>query len=66
MPNTVTPKERAIQIFTPFWKEPQNNFFDARRETIYLINTLLDEAKYANHLETITYFEKVLKEAENL
>jgi hypothetical protein len=60
---TLQPKQRAEEIFHTFYKKENHNFFTAKDDILTLLDIVIDESKYGNHLEAVTYWEKVKKEA---
>ena len=62
----ISPEERAKQIWHTFWKKPEANFFTAKEDSVFLVNTFVNESKYGNHLSAVTYWEEVLKCVNNL
>ena len=62
----VQPQQRAKEIFHTFYRKRNHNFFTAKEDVLTLIDIYLDESRYGNHLEAVSYWEKVKKEAEKL
>jgi hypothetical protein len=60
------PRQKAAQIWHTFFKKEIHSFFSAKDDTLTLIDTYINESKYGNHLEAVTYWEKVKKAAKNL
>jgi len=62
----IQPLQRAKEIFHVFYKKENNNFFTAKDDSLTLIDIYIQESKFGNHLEAVTYWEKVKKEAKEL
>ncbi|MEI9934148.1 MAG: hypothetical protein WDM71_04715 [Ferruginibacter sp.] len=60
------PQQRAKEIFHSFYKKENHNFFTAKDDILTLIDIYINESKFGNHLEAVTYWEKVKKEAKKL
>ncbi|HTB53576.1 MAG TPA: hypothetical protein VK718_12470 [Ferruginibacter sp.] len=63
---TLQPQERAKEIFHTFYKKENQTFFTAKDNILTLIDIYIQESRYGNHLEAVTYWEKVKKEATAL
>lgn len=63
---TLQPQERAREIFHTFYRKENHNFFTAKDDILTLIDMYIQEARFGNHLEAVTYWEKVQKEATEL
>jgi hypothetical protein len=62
----VQPQERAKEIFHTFYKKEDRNFYTAKDDILTLIDIVINESQFGNHLEAVTYWEKVKEEATNL
>lgn len=60
------PQQRATQLWHTFFKKENHSFFTAKDDTLTLIDTYIKESIFGNHLEAVSYWEKVKKAAKNL
>jgi hypothetical protein len=60
------PRQKATEIWHTFFKKDVHSFFSAKDDTLTLVDTYISESKFGNHLEAVTYWEKVKKEATDL
>jgi hypothetical protein len=60
------PRQKAIEIWHTFFKKEVHSFFSAKDGSLTLVDTYINESKYGNHLEAVTYWEKVKKAVKDL
>jgi hypothetical protein len=60
------PRQKATEIWHTFFKKDVHSFFSAKDDTLTLVDTYINESKFGNHLEAVSYWEKVKKEATDL
>jgi len=60
------PQQRAKELWHLFFKKENHSFFSAKDDTLTLVDTYINESKYGNHLEAVTYWEKVKNAVKSL
>jgi hypothetical protein len=60
------PRQKATEIWHTFFKKDVHSFFSAKDDTLTLVDTYIKESKFGNHLEAVTYWEKVKEEVTDL
>jgi hypothetical protein len=63
---TLQPQQKAKEIFHSFYKKENHNFFTAKDDILTLIDIVIKESQFGNHLEAVSYWEKVKKAAKAL